>query len=214
VRAWLCATAAEHHRVGVGPRRQLPAPTQHAAAASAAAAAAATRMKAVVMGRHCAPSPARRCPVVAYHHGLQRHGKLIEICVGCALCVPSTEAAMADEEEQLRESLKNHPHLTLEELREFKELFNLVRRGARPPLRPALPALLTLARCALLPSSPPPACGARRAATPRLRDVCAMHVLSEPSGVLRRRARLRPPCRLSVSCAHPRRPRTMHRAGG
>jgi hypothetical protein len=36
---------------------------------------------------------------------------------------------MADEEEQLRESLKNHPHLTLDELREFKELFNLVRRG-------------------------------------------------------------------------------------
>ena len=34
---------------------------------------------------------------------------------------------MADEEEQLRESLKNHPHLTLDELREFKELFNLVR---------------------------------------------------------------------------------------
>mmetsp|Transcript_18528 Transcript_18528/g.44557 ORF Transcript_18528/g.44557 Transcript_18528/m.44557 type:complete len:168 (+) Transcript_18528:136-639(+) len=33
---------------------------------------------------------------------------------------------MADDEEQLRESLKNHPHLTLEELREFKELFNLV----------------------------------------------------------------------------------------
>lgn len=33
---------------------------------------------------------------------------------------------MADEEEQLRESLKNHPHLTLDELREFKELFNLV----------------------------------------------------------------------------------------
>ena len=33
-----------------------------------------------------------------------------------------------DEEEQLRESLKNHPHLTLDELREFKELFNLVRR--------------------------------------------------------------------------------------
>jgi hypothetical protein len=31
-----------------------------------------------------------------------------------------------DEEEQLRESLKNHPHLTLDELREFKELFNLV----------------------------------------------------------------------------------------
>jgi hypothetical protein len=31
-----------------------------------------------------------------------------------------------DEEEQLRESIKNHPHLTLEELREFKELFNLV----------------------------------------------------------------------------------------
>ena len=30
------------------------------------------------------------------------------------------------EEEQLRESLKNHPHLTLDELREFKELFNLV----------------------------------------------------------------------------------------
>ncbi len=35
---------------------------------------------------------------------------------------------MADEEEQLKESLKNHPHLTLEELREFKELFNLVSR--------------------------------------------------------------------------------------
>mmetsp|Transcript_36512 Transcript_36512/g.91859 ORF Transcript_36512/g.91859 Transcript_36512/m.91859 type:complete len:169 (+) Transcript_36512:242-748(+) len=34
---------------------------------------------------------------------------------------------MADaEEEALKESLKNHPHLTLEELREFKELFNLV----------------------------------------------------------------------------------------
>ena len=33
------------------------------------------------------------------------------------------------EEEQLRESLKNHPHLTLDELREFKELFNLVCRG-------------------------------------------------------------------------------------
>ena len=36
-------------------------------------------------------------------------------------------ASMADaEEEALKESLKNHPHLTLEELREFKELFNLV----------------------------------------------------------------------------------------
>ena len=35
-----------------------------------------------------------------------------------------------DEEEQLRESLKNHPHLTLDELREFKELFNLVRAVA------------------------------------------------------------------------------------
>jgi hypothetical protein len=33
---------------------------------------------------------------------------------------------MADEEEMLKESLKNHPHLTLDELREFKELFNLV----------------------------------------------------------------------------------------
>ena len=43
---------------------------------------------------------------------------------------------MADEEEQLRESLKNHPHLTLEELREFKELFNLVRWG-RPPSSPS-----------------------------------------------------------------------------
>mmetsp|Transcript_19087 Transcript_19087/g.62923 ORF Transcript_19087/g.62923 Transcript_19087/m.62923 type:complete len:170 (+) Transcript_19087:269-778(+) len=31
-----------------------------------------------------------------------------------------------DEEEMLRESLKKHPHLTLDELREFKELFNLV----------------------------------------------------------------------------------------
>jgi len=37
---------------------------------------------------------------------------------------------MADEEEQLRESLKNHPHLTLDELREFKELFNLVCTSA------------------------------------------------------------------------------------
>lgn len=35
-----------------------------------------------------------------------------------------------DEDEQLRESLKNHPHLTLDELREFKELFNLVRAVA------------------------------------------------------------------------------------
>merc|ERR1712166_1619025 len=34
--------------------------------------------------------------------------------------------ADGDEEEQLRESLKSHPHLTLDELREFKELFNLV----------------------------------------------------------------------------------------
>ena len=42
------------------------------------------------------------------------------------------------EEEQLRESLKNHPHLTLDELREFKELFNLVRpppRGMRAGVR-------------------------------------------------------------------------------
>jgi len=43
------------------------------------------------------------------------------------------EREMADEEEQLRESLKNHPHLTLDELREFKELFNLVRACVRVP---------------------------------------------------------------------------------
>lgn len=31
-----------------------------------------------------------------------------------------------DEEKSLQETLKKHPHLTLEELKEFKELFNLV----------------------------------------------------------------------------------------
>ena len=46
-----------------------------------------------------------------------------------------------DEEEQLRESIKNHPHLTLDELREFKELFNLVRQLLLPRHPLALGAL-------------------------------------------------------------------------
>jgi hypothetical protein len=47
------------------------------------------------------------------------------------------QMADMDEEEQLRESIKNHPHLTLDELREFKELFNLVSQQLlrTPPAR-------------------------------------------------------------------------------